>query len=62
MIAKCPKCGESSYYLEDVIDEDFVNDEIEIKKCIVVCDCCDSRFLINSFFKWDGDEFIKEID
>lgn len=62
MFAKCPKCNSTDYVIDDIIDVDEYTETEEIKKSIAVCDCCDCRFLINSFFKWERDEFIKEID
>lgn len=60
-MVKCPRCKEEDYRIEDIIDTDMLDDTV-IHKSIAVCDHCDCRFLIRSFYEWDADEFIKEID
>ena len=60
-MVKCPRCKEEDYRIENIIDTDML-DDIVIHKSIAVCDHCDCRFLIRSFYEWDADEFIKEID
>ena len=58
---KCPNCKEEDYHIEDIIDTDMI-DETVIHKCIAVCDHCDCRFIIHSFYEWDKDVFIEVID
>ncbi len=60
-MVRCPKCKEEDYTIEDIIDTDMIDDTV-IHTSIVVCDHCDCRFLIKSFYEWDNDTFIKEID